>query len=442
MLHAPYGIMFQSNISHPEARSTGSLVSLDADESQGTTSADGYGETVLGCMLESGDWAGALSRISSHPSETQTIVETQTGRLALHKACADDAPAVVIQALLKAHPAASTLVGTTGMTPLHLTCSSAHASVHVVRVLLELGREGQCKIRDLDGDLPLHAACRSGAPLEVLKALLSAHPAAATERDFEGLTPLLRLWVRYVVTLGDDPLENIASEADLTGELGEAWRKTELLLRCAYQGKLDENAQQHSNMDVVHAAATVDCPRQVVKIAARIFPHQLATRSGCGGLTPLLVAAQAPIFKVRDLSDDGYFFEDVVHGDQSGESDDEEEPPSDTQPSVIEILLQANQGDATSAACFADPSGRLPLHLALHTGKKWDQGVRDLVQVHPEGLAHLDPTCNLFPFLLAAQGEPSDLNTVYEVLRVNPSVLSDLQEGNLNARKTDRDIPR
>eukprot|EP00977_Amphora_coffeiformis_P024868 scaffold17426_cov170-Amphora_coffeaeformis.AAC.1 len=435
--------MLQSSrmdMTSPFAMSFGSTSHLSTGSLSQHDTADGYNETVLGTMLESGDWAAALSRIATHPAETQSVHDR--GRRPLHLACADDAPAVVVQALMKAYPAAATMVGTTGMTPLHLTCSSDHASVHVVRVLLEQGEEAQCKIQDLDGDTPLHAAARSGAPLEVLKALLVAHPAAANERDYEGLTPLLRLWVRYVVTLGDDALENIVSEADLTGELGEAWRKTELLLRCAHQGKLEDHQNQHmgSADGVLHAASAVDCPRSVIKVAARIFSHQLSARDK-NGLTPLLIAAQAPIFKVRDLSDDGYFFEDVVHGDGSSGSDngnskeEEEDQSADTQPSVIDILLQANQGDASAGACFSDPAGRLPLHLALNSGKKWNQGVLGLAQVHPEGLACLDPTCNLYPFLLAAEGQRSDLNTVYEVLRFDPSVLSDLLDGKLTGHK-------
>ena len=264
--------------------------------------------------------------------------------------------------------------------------------------------------------------------MPLMWSLLRANPTAVHERDYEGLTPLLRLWVRYVVTLGDDALENITSEADLTGDLGEAWKKTVLLLHCAHQGRLEDNYQQN-NDHVVHAASAVDCPRPVVKIAARVFSHQLALRNA-DGLTPLLVAAQAPIFKARDLSDDGYLFEDVVHGDESGGSDDEEES-SDTQSSVIEILLQANQGHACASAGLPDASGRLPLHLALESNKKWNQGVSQLVQVHPDGLVHLDQTTRLYPFMLAAQGERSDLNTVYEMLRFNPSVLSDLRDGRL-----------
>lgn len=430
MLHPSYGATFNSSamqgVQRSQVSSPSYRVGYAADDCVEKGDTDDYRETVLGSMLESSDWAGSLARIASHPSEARTVHEQ--GRRPLHVACADDAPAVVVQALLKAYPEASTMVGTSGMTPLHLTCSSAHASVHVVRVLLELGKPEQCKIRDLDGDTPLHAACRSGAPLEVLEVLLRANPAAVHERDYEGLTPLLRLWVRYVVTLGDDALENISSEADLTGELGQAWQKTVSLLRCAHHGEVEENSQQ-DNEHIVHAASAVDCPRPVVKIAARIFSHQLALRDA-KGLTPLLVAAGAPIFKARDLSDDGYLFEDVVHGDESGGSDDEEES-SDSQSSVIEILLQANQGHAAAAACLPDSRGRLPLHVALESDKKWNQGVCQLVEVHPDGLAHFDKTNNLYPFMLAAEGDRSDLNTVYEVLRFNPSVLSDLRDGKL-----------
>ena len=118
------------------------------------------------------------------------------GRKPLHVACDHDAPAVVVHALLKAHPEGSTMVGTSNMNPLHITCSSQHASVHVVRVLLEGGHTLQTSMRDVDGDTPLHAACRCGAPIEVLDVLLRANPAAVNERDYEGLTPLLRLWVR------------------------------------------------------------------------------------------------------------------------------------------------------------------------------------------------------------------------------------------------------
>ena len=66
----------------------------------------------------------------------------------------------------------------------------------VVRFLLTAGVDPNLASL-LHGDTPLHAACRCGAPIEVLDVLLQANPQAVLERDYEGLTPLLRLWVRY-----------------------------------------------------------------------------------------------------------------------------------------------------------------------------------------------------------------------------------------------------
>lgn len=365
------------------------------------------------------------------------------GRKPLHVACDHDAPAVVVQALLKVYPEASTMVGTSNMNPLHITCSSQHASVHVIRVLLEGGLPYQTQMRDVDGDTTLHAACRCGAPIEVLEVLLRANPVAVHERDYEGLTPLLRLWVRYFVILGDDVIQGVKGPGDLTGELGEAWKKTELLLRCAYHGLAqDEHADHpvnlksggipgmtpglssepgalHTAFQAVHAASAVDCPRPVVKIATIIHPHQVDEKNE-NGLTPLLIAARAPIFKVRDLSDEGYLLEDRIHGDVTdGDVNNQDDEDNSGQPSVIEILLSASP----FSACVPDPGGRLPLHLALESGKRWNQGVKDIVNCYSDALGLPDSKTNLPPALLAAVGAKADLTTVFEIIRTDPSLL-------------------
>jgi ankyrin repeat protein len=341
----------------------------------------------------------------------------------------------VIQSLLKAFPEASTMIGSSNMTPLHITCSSQHASVHVIRVLLELGSSGQCAMQDLDGDTPLHTACRCGASLDVLEVLTQAYPDAVHQRDQEGLTPLLRLWVRYFVILGNDVIEGVRGPADLVGELGDAWKKTDLLLHAAHYGTLERrNSNSAPAAFSLHAAASVDCPRPIVKIAATVYPEQLSLRDD-QGRTPLMCAAQAPIFKVRDLSDDGYGLDDVIFGDSA--NDNKEESASDSQPSVIELLLQACHGEATSAACITDNSGRLPLHVALQQGKKWNEGIKALVEAFPDSLGSPircnDASCNgQYPFMVAAQREHADLTTAYEILRHSPLALVNLVQQRLS----------
>jgi ankyrin repeat protein len=374
------------------------------------------------------------------------------GRKPLHVACDHDAPAVVVQALLKVYPEASTKVGTSRMNPLHITCSSQHASIPVIRVLLEGGIPSQTEMRDVDGDTPLHAACRCGAPMEVLEILLRANSQAVHERDYEGLTPLLRLWVRSFVILGDDVIDNVKGPGDINGELGEAWRKTEVLLKYAYHSLRDgqpsvtqtgiagQTGTLHAGFRVVHAAAAVDCPRAVVKIATILYPSQVDELENDSGLSPLLIACKSPIFKVRDLSDEGYLFEDRVHSDDIPDGDennqeleDEDNLPAE-KPSVIEILLRAS----AESASVPDPKGRLPLHLALGSGKRWDQGIKDIISCFPDALAVVDPCTGLAPFQLAAEGSKTDLTTIFEIIRSSPSLLwlySNVNKGALGKLK-------
>jgi hypothetical protein len=72
-----------------------------------------------------------------------------------------------------------------------------------------------------------------------------------------------------------------------------------------------------------------------------------------------------------------------------------------------------------------NPVGRLPLHWALATGEKWDQGVkpgRSVSSAHGVGRGN-----ETYPFMLAAQAVGDmDLGTVYEVLRLDPAMFDGL----------------
>jgi hypothetical protein len=349
---------------------------FDLDES-----LRGPDDSVLLSLVQTYDWHGALARMQEFPEECKAVGVQE--RTPLHVACDHDAPAVVIQVLVKAYPEATLQVGTTDMNPLHITCSSEHASAEVVRVLLveSSGLASQmASMCDVDGDTPLHAACRCGAPLEVLQLLLHANPGAVNQRDYEGLTPLLRLWVRYFVILGDDVIEGVKGLADLTGELGEAWKKTMLLLYCAYMGSLKPGPNSAKIFRPMHAAVAVDCPRRVVKIAAIVYRDQLLQKDE-NGMTPLLIASQAPIYKFHDIADDDSDLEDKLEDHLYGDDDKDEmaydKDPSKSLQSVIDILMEAEP----SAASIDDPSGKLPLQHAIDTGKRRDQGVKALSEV-------------------------------------------------------------
>lgn len=383
-------------------------------------------------LVQSYDWPSVLSRLISHPHEASN--RGPHGRTALHMACDHDAPASVIRALLAAFPEAASMVGTSDMNPLHITCSSQHASVEVVKVLLEGSpTEEQTMMRDVDGDTALHTACRCGAPIEVLEVLLKADPTAVDKRDFEGLTPLLRLWVRYFVTLGDDVILSVQGSQDLVGLLGEAWEKTILLLKYA-QSQMATSRPKKPMFLPLHAVAAIDCPRPVIKICKTIYPEQINIKDE-HGRTPLQIAIAAPIYKNHDLSVDGYNYElldDLAARDELdldggyGESDHQmlsderiEESYSSAEPSVIEILLENN----LSIARETNKDGRLPLSEAILRGKSWYEGVKLILRAYPDGLSISDPPTNLYPFMLAAVEGNNTLTTVYELLKSNPELV-------------------
>lgn len=476
-------------------------------------------EPNLIALLQSYDWLGALSRLQTHPFEAALV--GAEGRVPLHIACDLDAPALVVKAIMQAYPNAVTLVGTSSMTPLHITCSSAHASVEVVQVLLtsELQQYNHSSwgyahvekkqdsspttkgigsstyanryatnniacseknllatsMKDIDGDTPLHAACRCGAPYTVLEILLSANPWVVYERDREGFTPLLRLWVRYYVSLGEDTIKAIS---ELQGqifqtvfygtELWGAWEKTLLLLRVAYFTILHEQdrsftsssssreqlgttltAEQNLVFRPVHAAATFDCPRLVLKLATLLYPHQLHETDRLG-YTPLMIAAFAPVFKVHNLGGDGYDMDDdddpIYDTDPNEGSDEGRSNDTDTEPSVIDILLSASSPEA--AAIPHVHTQRLPLIMAILSGKRWYEGLKSLFNAYPDANIIADPVTGLYPFMLAAtigasqeiiderfhpnyfsflhesqKRNKADVSTIFELLRRNPQAI-------------------
>ncbi|KAL3919919.1 MAG: hypothetical protein SGILL_003512 [Bacillariaceae sp.] len=387
-------------------------------------------DSVLLGFVQAYEWALALERIASHPDECKAV--GVQGRTPLHVACDHDAPAQVVAALLKSYPEASLMVGTSSMNPLHITCSSQHASVEVVQVLLEGGLATQTNMRDVDGDTPLHAACRCGAPIETIRVLLEANPSAVNERDHEGLTALLRLWVRCFVMLGDSVLDRIRGPADLTGELRNTWSKTELLLRCAHLGSMSGRVEneQHGNIPShytfrpMHAVAAVDCPRPVIKMATVLYPKQLEERDEMG-MTPLLIAASAPTFKVRDLSDEGFMLEDRIYGDSDNESDDDMddgERVDSGQPSVLDILVSANLCAARIPSSMGSNAGQLPLHVAVASGKPWNDGVKTILSAYPEAISRIDPKTGLYPFLQAASTDRPDCGIILELLKKDPTL--------------------
>lgn len=136
--------------------------------------------------------------------------------------------------------------------------------------------------------------------------------------------------------------------------------------------------------------------------------------------------------RVHDLGGEGYSIADAfddfevnrrrLENNAIEQAKKDEEFPDNplNEPSVIDMLL----GAAPTLAKIKDPSGRLPLHAAIASGKGYQQGVQGLIEAYPEAMEIPDPKTNLYPFMLAATaGEGSkNVSTIYELMRLGPEL--------------------
>mmetsp|Transcript_21822 Transcript_21822/g.62158 ORF Transcript_21822/g.62158 Transcript_21822/m.62158 type:complete len:513 (-) Transcript_21822:109-1647(-) len=95
---------------------------------------------------------------------------------------------------------------------------------------------------------------------------------------------------------------------------------------------------------------------------------------------------------------------------------------------IIQMMIGCNKAIAT----IPDVNGRLPIMLAATAttrDMKWDTGIQDIHMAFPPGSYCPDPITQLFPFQLAAtvadDHDGDDVDTIYELLRFNPSMIAD-----------------
>jgi hypothetical protein len=210
------------------------------------------------------------------------------------------------------------------------------------------------------------------------------------------------------------------------------WHSMELLLMTAYHGTMDldvidsidtteargnlKNDLGESNLGrrkwrVVHALAYVGCPLEVAKLAVCLYPEQVRERDENRNL-PLHIAV-----KSRSSSSQWDAAEDDAHAvadieSLAGSAGNEREVDAVTgqvrqstlsyTPACAPVIKALLESYPHAAAC-ADGNGRLPLNLALVSGRTWRSGIADILEACPDALfGTRDSATHLAPFMLAA----------------------------------------
>mmetsp|Transcript_31805 Transcript_31805/g.69901 ORF Transcript_31805/g.69901 Transcript_31805/m.69901 type:complete len:612 (-) Transcript_31805:1843-3678(-) len=201
-------------------------------------------------------------------------------------------------------------------------------------------------------------------------------------------------------------LDSILWDDSMLDTLLNFWHDMELLLLCAYYGTTDLDIIDASccQWRVVHALAFTGCPPEVAKLAVALYPEQVHERDERNDL-PLHIAVQS-----RSSSSLWEAAEDDAHAVADIESlvegvdviTGQRRRGTPYTPSAAPVIKALLDSYPHAAAC-ANGDGRLPLNLALVSGRTWRTGIRDILAACPDALfGTRDPSTHLFPFMLAA----------------------------------------
>lgn len=171
---------------------------------------------------------------------------------------------------------------------------------------------------------------------------------------------------------------------DSSHRVATLWKSLEFMVRAV--SSQDSTSDGEYTFRMVHAVIALNCSPAIVAHALSLHPEQAGERDS-KGCTPLTLAALSL---------------EKVH------------------PAVICTLLK----EYPEAACMTDADGRLPIDIIAESSKYDEELWEALVKAEPRAVDTRDLRDKMFPFMTAAVGDKSNMNSVYRLLRAKPHVLS------------------
>lgn len=337
--------------------------------------------------------------IEAHPQSLE-IVDHQTGNNALHIACMNsgedathDSNNEVVTMIIEANPNGTKHLSKEGKLPLHRA-----KNVDIASKLIQVYPQGLGIATKNYKYLPLHSACSDNTvPPDVVKLLIehgrdqeigkacgprNDYCGGVLSEDIYGEIPLKILFKR--ILFGSKSTEHgllIDQHSPLWDKLCIVAKATFEALQCFPMG------WQSKPTPLVHAIIECGGHPKIVQHALMLHPEEINFRDE-RGKTPLMIAAG----KVNTL------------------------------PEIFELLLS----DA-SAAEMSDSDGRMPLHLAVASGRTLNNGVAMITKAAPLALQTCDRKTRMYPFMLASVPtygwDNTCIDTIYTLLRDAPNVM-------------------
>ena len=317
-----------------------------------------------------------------------------------------------------------------GRTPLHYACAKKQAPEVVIALMLHHCGTKWYSSRDICGNTPLHAAAANGNAHVVRILLRHLHYSSRLQYVNDvGSTPLLMAWKKYL-----DPSSTLFGHVHSVGRPSpEGTRNIHLLTSVHDVFELQENDDYVALQDVwsktaclvsqdnkpmtrpLHELAAVggkrhvQCPTVAYWLAIRLYSHHLHLNDELGNL-PIHLAAIHPNLAVLPMIFDASTEQDLSN--------------------VTESALTQLAKTYAKGAVTLNRHLRLPIQLAILSGKDFHEGIHALVQAAPHTLEQRDVHTKLPPFLLAATCPKAPLTVVWELIRARPDLISSMANSN------------
>ncbi|MGK3736181.1 MAG: hypothetical protein ACI8RD_007153, partial [Bacillariaceae sp.] len=320
-------------------------------------------------------------------------------------------------------------------TPLFLA-SSLSPPVEVIHAIIDAHPESVWVTSRENLDLPIHVACHNQAETTILEELLKLFPETATERTRWGKTPLMALWdsrTKSKIPLDENYWKKVLvilgavartlqmdteNDGNIITGLSKDGSPNKALSDDTH---IHDTTNDEDDIFFVHGAVSLgqqNCPIEVLLFVMNAYPRQVFQRNKYGHL-PLHISTQRVLW-----------------------SKNKKRRFQPNEQTFISCLLQAYPVGARERI-YSDHN-RYPLHSAIANGHTWSRGVQDIFLAAPEIVLIRDPSTKLFPFQLSAvpilDGNDNgvDLETVYKLLRSRPDVINYCLQLQRTKKKTDQ----
>jgi len=286
---------------------------------------------------------------------------------------------------------------------LFLVCSSTKSFPFATLRVLLTKRPEAAQYRDPDtGRTALHEVTSNNFSIQpnIVRLLVETYPPIAHIRDEEDYSLPIDL-LAGVALMREERLKYLSKHVDSRDTtLRQVETDLDRIWECARYLVLDpELFDRH--IPILHAllpSAAGDVPMSLLEQAIR--HHSLSQADDEGNL---------PLHLIADLRR------------QQTQTDDDEEDAGESTMYLLTTILQKHP----AAAGVRNHNDRLPIDLAIESGRRWDTGIALLLDAHPlSGMDRRFRTFAHFPLIFdELLNHRHRSGTVYAFLQANPKVL-------------------